>query len=1132
MTGATPVTASPPEDVCELPTPLRLLVIPRRGGSVDEPLLDPRAAARHESWLTENGPRVTTILDDVDSQADLVEAYRTSPDGLAEATPIAAAIEAAVAISPATGEYTDPTNIVDVWVSARGIAFATAAAVELFGVGVCASFATGRRGDRCLRRRSGVYGFLQDSAIRFALAARLRQHLAAASDADYAQATEILTDYRASLPARDLATGHQYGLTSFLMPEHADWVDAELAAFVWNHKDALTPWLLLCALTTDAHVAAFPASSVSVWSVLQEPRALATAVDSLGAGLLPILVSWSLSSGPDVGQQLLAIVVCLPSTEAFEFLVDNIDKKNFTAAVLSASKNFPRRALRVLADAARHETPRGLAAAAMLRHHVLADEDLVRDELPNLAPTARALVEGVLAANVRVPDADPRSLPALFVDPPWAAGAKPAKPVVISGLTAPTETVMAWREGEKEEWASRRIEERAGLQRDSWEVIAKKIATGTSARWYEDAMFAVDAPEELVRPVLALWQPDSWQSETWVRGLVARFGADALPPVLYLAQRQPKTCSDLLAPFAAPEAALLAAEWLSRVKSARPRAMAWLARHSGVAARTLIPVALGKTGKARNAAELTLRTLAARGYAPDIAEAAAEYGEAAAKAIAAIVADDGTLTLPRTMPALPDWADTRVLPQVLLKGRQRALPAQAVGYLTLMLAVSKPAEPYAGVLVAKEICDPASLTGFAWALFENWRGADYPPKENWAFEALRWFGDDSTVRQLAPMIRLWPGESGHQRAVAGLDILAGIGGNTALLHLYGISQKVAFKGLREQAAQRITEIADNLGLTSEQLGDRLVPDLGLDSSGTLLLDYGPRRFTVGFDEVLKPCVADESGKRLKALPKPGTKDDAELAPAAYQRFSGLKKDVRTLAADQIARFETAMVTQRRWTTQEFTEYFTGHPLLRHIVRRLVWATFEDERPVTAFRIAEDLSSADVSDDEYHLPDDATVGIAHPLHLGEDLPAWADMFADYEILQPFAQLGRSVHTLTDEEKASSDLTRFHGIEVPIGKVLGMERRGWHRGMPLDAGVQRWIYRMLPNGGSVTVDLDPGIAAGYVSEFGQIQKFEAVFIDQSPTGNDYSPGRTNYRTFATLADITASELLRDLTEVTAR
>ncbi|MBS2534645.1 DUF4132 domain-containing protein [Catenulispora sp. NF23] len=195
--------------------------------------------------------------------------------------------------------------------------------------------------------------------------------------------------------------------------------------------------------------------------------------------------------------------------------------------------------------------------------------------------------------------------------------------------------------------------------------------------------------------------------------------------------------------------------------------------------------------------------------------------------------------------------------------------------------------------------------------------------------------------------------------------------------------------------------------------------------------------------------------------------------------------MRTLAASQIARFELAMVTQRRWTVQEFGDYFIGHPLLRHVVRRLVWATGTDDGIDSSFRVAEDLSLADVSDGEYTLADDAVVGIAHPLHLGAGLAGWSEVFADYEILQPFDQLGRAVHALTDEEKASGTLTRFAGIDVPTGKVLGLERRGWLRGAPQDAGVQHWVYRPRP---------------------------------ESPT-------------FAGLDAVTASELLRDLTEVTA-
>ncbi|MFL6116139.1 MAG: DUF4132 domain-containing protein [Catenulispora sp.] len=489
--------------------------------------------------------------------------------------------------------------------------------------------------------------------------------------------------------------------------------------------------------------------------------------------------------------------------------------------------------------------------------------------------------------------------------------------------------------------------------------------------------------------------------------------------------------------------------------------------------------------------------------------------------------------LPKRMPAMPIWAEPHSLPQLLLAGRERALPPAAGRNFVLMLMLSKPDTPYPGLPIVEELCDDSSLADFCWALFENWQTADYPAKQSFAFHALRWFGDDGAVRRLSALIRAWPGEGGHARAVTGLDVLAAIGGDTALIHLYGISQKVKYKGLKEAAQDRIAALAGELRLTREQLGDRLVPDLGLDDSGALELDYGPRRFSVFFDEQLKPGVRDASGKLLKALPKPGAKDDPELAPAAYQRFSGLKKDVRTLASDQIARLEQAMVARRRWTKAEFEDYLVRHPLLRHLVRRLVWADFQpdDSKVRAAFRVAEDLTYADVDDEPFPLPDDAVVGLAHPLDLADDQPRWSEVFADYEILQPFQQLGRSVFALTPEEAEAHTLKRFDGLRTPGGKVLGLERRGWTRSDPADGGWQGYLLHALPGNLTLVIDLEPGFnvgAAGYADD----QQFHEVWIEPGRQGYTgyWRHQRDKSVPFSVLDPMTASEILRDLTEVT--
>ncbi|MGH3374897.1 MAG: DUF4132 domain-containing protein, partial [Actinoallomurus sp.] len=608
----------------------------------------------------------------------------------------------------------------------------------------------------------------------------------------------------------------------------------------------------------------------------------------------------------------------------------------------------------------------------------------------------------------------------------------------------------------------------------------------------------------------------------WMRAAIARYGLDVLPLALdVVAAETPSVCGGLLLPFLDVRVARVMADWLARLKSARKIATAWFAWHGARTLPLLVPDAVGPAGRARTNAEAALRHVAATQGADAVVAAARDYGEEAARVVQSLLAADPLDNLPARMPKIGDWLDPSTLPQVLLRDRTRALPPEAAGHVLTMLALPQPGEMYPGLTTVREVCDRASLAAFGWEVFERWRTAGLPAKDAWALTALGWAGDDETVRRLTPVIRAWPGEGGHQRAVTGLDVLAAIGTEIALMHLNDIAQRVKFKALKVRAREKIEEVAEGLGLTSEQLADRLVPGFGLDEGGGLLLDYGPRRFAVGFDEQLKPYVLDQDGKRRKDLPAPGARDDAELAPAAKKRFADLKKDVRTVASVQVRRLETAMVAQRTWSVREFSRLFAGHPLMWHLARRLVWvAETGSERARVEFRVAEDRTLADVADRPLTPPGAARIAIAHPLHLAGTLAAWSELFADYEILQPFPQLGRAVHALTDVERAGRRLTRFEGATVPTGRVLGLERRGWEREAPQDGGVQGQISRAAGDGHVVVVDLNPGIAVGDLELFPE-HRLETIWLEardrDTPAFGDLDP-------------VTASEVLADLTELT--
>ncbi|MFI1990659.1 DUF4132 domain-containing protein [Actinoplanes sp. NPDC020271] len=1098
-----------------------------RQGSSGTVTFTPRPGARAvvDEEMTDKVDRVLQApTTDVAVAAQAV-AWR---EGRPEGTPLgAAAVVAAVQLG--NWQIQDRlTNFADVWVAERGPRFAAEAATELLSLKVTddnrpahALYShqyTDTFGVRHMRagevRSQGYYA---SAATEVAL--RVRQALAALSEEDYAEVVAALTPYRA---------GHLYAraATSVLAPTQREWVAQDIAEAIAGGDEYLASFLTAAAATEEELAALLKVTYG--WSVMRSMPALTTIVDGIGTGAAPALfhLLGQDMADAEARRRLLSVLEQLPGDDVMQGLIDRVEQKYVAPALLGAAQRFPVRALRLLAESAGKRT-----VADLLRAHVLAHPELVDAVLPQLSVEAAKRVEAVVGDASALQVAPLDAVPPLLVDPPWHRRVKSAKPVVLADLACREPATIDWADGEREKWAAVSFSRSThGTVPESWETTWEQVQSSHPG-WLAGPTFFAEAPIDYARPRLSRWKPgDTWLAGDWMRVIIARFGLDALPLALTVTRRSPAETAGILAPFSSAEVAVLMAEWFGRLKSVRSTALAWLVRHPGAAARALVPAALGKPGVPRRQAENALLALHHNGHSETVRAAAAEFGAPAAAAIGTLLDSDPLMLLPAKMPAVPGWAVPGLLPPVKLRDGSGVLPVEAVTNLITVLAISRLDAPYAGVEIVKAACDPVSLAEFGWAMFRRWQMAGSPSKENWVLDTLGLVGDDETVRLLSPLVLAWPGEGGHAKAVTGLTVLAAIGTDIALMHLHGIAQRAKFKGLKAAAQQKMDEVAAGLGLSADQLADRLVPGLGLDDDGSLRLDYGPRQFTVGFDEQLRPFVADDTGQRLKALPKPGVRDDGELAPEAYRAFTALKKDVRTIAADQIRRLERAMVTGRRWTGTEFRRLFVGHPLLWHIVRRLVWGLYDESGAlVGALRVAEDRSFATVDDDEATLAGDATVGVVHPLQLGDTLPDWVQVFADYEILQPFPQLSRQTFTLTDEEAATNRLTRFEGITVPTGKVIGLERRGWQREAPQDAGVQGCIELAVDDKLQVVVDLEPGIAVGAMDIFPE-QKLEQVFL-WNGAGGRWGHRSQNGPALGELDAIIVSEVIRDLTEITA-
>lgn len=594
------------------------------------------------------------------------------------------------------------------------------------------------------------------------------------------------------------------------------------------------------------------------------------------------------------------------------------------------------------------------------------------------------------------------------------------------------------------------------------------------------------------------------------------------------------------------------------LESKAPRqAREWLEKNPVETIVGLIPTAAGR-GKLADAAIDFLRGLKRRGYAEVIASFADKSPAEVREKVRALVVDYvekqyAAFTTDTTPPwlgdalaesgkkaaKLPGWLELAALPPLTV-GEFKLNDAQVSTLLGVLQTVkaSSIRDSLSHPLIAgiREQVEPLVRDHFGWKLFEGWQADGAASKEGWAFLALGLLGHDAAALKLAPLVRAWPGESQHARAVTGLDVLRAIGTDTALMQINGIAQKVKFKGLKTKAQECMEAIASDRGMTRAELEDRIVPDCDLDERGGRTFDFGPRQFRMLLGNDLKPAIREADGKIKADLPKPNAKDDQTLSAQSVAEWKLLKKQVAEVAKIQAVRLEQAMVTGRRWSAEAFELLIVRHPLMTNLAQKLVWATYDADGKVTStFRVSEDRSYSDAEDGPYSLDAAASVGVVHPLHLGEDDRArWGELFGDYEIIPPFPQLGRTLFTLEGKEGAQKMITRFDAIKIPPqALVFTLEKLGWERGIPQDGGC--FFSHTKPfYGANVTAVVEyDGVPVGYMDGWDDQKMEKCFFLKGIRTPQSYPHyEEKNALKLADIDPVAISETLADLTFVASK
>jgi hypothetical protein len=262
-----------------------------------------------------------------------------------------------------------------------------------------------------------------------------------------------------------------------------------------------------------------------------------------------------------------------------------------------------------------------------------------------------------------------------------------------------------------------------------------------------------------------------------------------------------------------------------------------------------------------------------------------------------------------------------------------------------------------------------------------------------------------------------------------------------LLNLYNTWLTHETYAVWMDAKRTLQRIAQYARITLDEMIEFTVPATPPD----ITYEWGAQTFRLALETGLRASLRDKHGRRHETLPDKPRRLPAAEAQAIRTAWQIEQAKLISLQLVQAIGLEQALIEQRRWSTETFREKYWQHPIMGYQAQTLVWGTFdEQDQLLAAFHITADLTLETNDYASITLPDDAIIGIVHPLYIAADeRRVWRQVFYDDQLIQPFQQLDRPIWTLDKLER-----TPLGEIIVPLNESLGEREssyRRWHQQM---------------------------------------------------------------------------------------
>ena len=369
-----------------------------------------------------------------------------------------------------------------------------------------------------------------------------------------------------------------------------------------------------------------------------------------------------------------------------------------------------------------------------------------------------------------------------------------------------------------------------------------------------------------------------------------------------------------------------------------------------------------------------------------------------------------------------------------------------------------------------------------------------------------------------------------------LPILAWMADHRATQWLIAVASRFRTKGIQQEAAKLVKELAERQGWSPEELSDRTLPTAGFDEGGKQILDYGSRQFTLLLAADLSLVLKNAEGEVIKSLPAARQDDDPEEVKVAKKQFSEAKKQLKQVLKLQKERLYEAMCTQRTWRFEDWDTYLNHHPIVGRYCQQLVWAIYTDqgdgETLVGTVRPLDDRTLTNTEDAAVTLDPEARVRLAHSCTLSAAaIAAWQTHFADYEVTPLFPQFASDPYVLPAAQSQDTELKDFEGYRLEALTLRGLlTQRGYQRG---DTEEGSWFYDYRQAFPSLGLEAVIGFSGNFLPEENRTVALTTLAFYRLPASDEVDDQYSRFKVaLETVPPVLLSEVYGSLRAIAAQ